>query len=97
VKSDVSKELIDIYSKMSANYDNKEDEESINMGLHYLQKCLDAAETGKDDEKKAEICYKMGNIHFKKHNYEKALEYHLKNHQIALSKNDGQVVVPTMV
>lgn len=77
---------------MSANYDNKEDEESINMGLHYLQKCLDAAETGKDDEKKAEICYKMGNIHFKKHNYEKALEYHQKNHQIALSKNDGQVI-----
>lgn len=37
----VSTELIDIYSQMAAHYENKDDEESTNMALHYLEKCLE--------------------------------------------------------
>lgn len=37
----VSTELVDIYSQMAAHYENKEDEESSNLALQYLENCLE--------------------------------------------------------
>jgi len=83
IETTVSKELTDIYSKMAATYENKDDEESRNMGLHYLEKCLAAAEKGKDLEKVGNICHKIGTIFAKKKEFEKALEYQIRTLSIA--------------
>ncbi len=37
----VSTELIDIYEQMASHYEHKDDDESTNMALHYLEKCLE--------------------------------------------------------
>jgi hypothetical protein len=76
---------------MAASYEQKEDQESINMALYYLEKCLDAAITGKDSEKEGLVCHKIGNIYVKKKEYEKALEYQMRNLQIA-QKHDEVVL-----
>lgn len=68
---------------MAANYEPKEDQESVNMALYYLDKCYQSAKKANDSEKEGVVCHKIGNIYVKKKEYEKALEYQVKNLQIA--------------
>jgi len=79
----VSTELIDIYGQMASHYEHKEDDESSNMALHYLEKCLEAASKGNNVEKEGFICHKIGLIYLNKKDYKKALNYQLRDLQIA--------------
>jgi len=68
---------------MASHYEHKEDEESSNMALHYLEKCLEAASKGNNTEKEGFICHKIGLIYLNKKDYKKALNYQLRDLQIA--------------
>jgi len=79
----VSTELVDIYSQMAAHYENKEDEESSNLALQYLENCLEAATKGNNMEKEGFICHKIGLLYLNKKDFKKALSFQLRDLQIA--------------
>ena len=79
----VSTELVDIYSQMAAHYENKEDEESSNLALQYLENCLEAATKGNNMEKEGFICHKIGLLYLNKKDFKKAHSFQLRDLQIA--------------
>lgn len=74
-----SRELIEIYDKMAERYMQNNEEENPDKALYFLEKCLQAAELSRDTEKEAAVCHKIGAIHVKKKDFEKALTYQNKN------------------
>lgn len=72
---EVSNELITIYKKMALKYENDIiNPEAQDKALEYYVKCLDVCSRAEDTIVEAQVAYKIGQIYFKRGDYDKAIE-----------------------
>jgi tetratricopeptide (TPR) repeat protein len=80
---EISQDLVKIYGEMAAMYEKLTDEESMKHALYYLEKCLEASVLAKNHDYEGKICHKIGIIYLNQKNFEKSLEYQLRDLELA--------------
>ena len=71
IERDVSKELVRVYQIIAIDFQEREE---FDRSLEYFEKCLEASKRANDKEKEAECYQRIGLIHEKLGDLEKAIE-----------------------